>query len=76
RENAVRTYWQRRQNHQNCVIWYRAPSVVSAGAAGASCSGWRARNIAMVHNICQTTVARCGTRGYNVPYVGTNFNEI
>ncbi|MFA2221878.1 hypothetical protein ACD961_17395, partial [Escherichia coli] len=26
----------------HCVIWYRAPSVVSAGAAGASCSGWRA----------------------------------
>jgi len=40
RESAARACWQRRQNHQNCVIWYRAPSVVSAGAAGASCSGW------------------------------------
>ncbi|KZO72260.1 hypothetical protein AAW05_25155 [Escherichia coli] len=42
RENTVRACWQRRLNYQNCVIWYRAPSVVSAGAAGASCSGWRA----------------------------------
>ncbi|KDY60363.1 hypothetical protein AD02_5222 [Escherichia coli 2-460-02_S4_C2] len=40
RENTVRACWQRRLNYQNCVIWYRAPSVVSAGAAGASCSGW------------------------------------
>ncbi|GJH84948.1 hypothetical protein ECZC20_35160 [Escherichia coli] len=42
RENAARAYWQRRLNYQNCVIWYFAPLVISAGAAGASCSGWRA----------------------------------
>ncbi|ANO77471.1 hypothetical protein BHF25_15480 [Escherichia coli] len=39
-ENAARACWH--EQYQNCVIWYRAPSVVSAGAAGASCSGWRA----------------------------------
>ncbi|EPO2735883.1 hypothetical protein ACT8NF_005142, partial [Escherichia coli] len=46
--NAARACWQRRQNHQNCVIWYRAPSVVSAGAAGASCSGWRAAILSLI----------------------------
>ncbi|EFN7977606.1 hypothetical protein ED769_25455 [Escherichia coli] len=41
-ESAVRTCRQSRLNYQNYEVWYRAPSVVSAGAAGASCSGWRA----------------------------------
>ncbi|ENU3024273.1 hypothetical protein ACH10C_004750 [Escherichia coli] len=41
-ENAARACWQKRLNYQNCVIWSCAPSVFSAGAAGASCSGWRA----------------------------------
>lgn len=37
-ENAARACWQGR--YQNCDVWYCAPSVFSAGAAGASCSGW------------------------------------
>ncbi|EFZ64791.1 hypothetical protein EC253486_1776 [Escherichia coli 2534-86] len=41
-ENAAHACWQGRRSYPNCKIWYRAPSVVSAGAAGASCSGWRA----------------------------------
>lgn len=40
RVNAAHAGWQGR--YQNCEIWFCAPSVVSAGAAGASCSGWRA----------------------------------
>ncbi|GDI61569.1 hypothetical protein BvCmsOUNP001_00337 [Escherichia coli] len=41
-ENAARACWQGQQSYPNCKIWYRAPSVFSADAAGASCSGWRA----------------------------------
>jgi hypothetical protein len=48
RENTVCACWQRRLNYQNCVIWYLAPSVVSAGAAGASCSGWRAAILSLI----------------------------
>ncbi|EFN4349958.1 hypothetical protein FQG83_26210 [Escherichia coli] len=38
-ENTARACWQGR--YQNCDVWYCAPSVFSAGAAGASCSGWQ-----------------------------------
>ncbi|EKK60433.1 hypothetical protein EC100833_2018 [Escherichia coli 10.0833] len=31
RENTVRACWQRRQNHQNCVVWNFAPSAFSGG---------------------------------------------
>ncbi|EIH97963.1 hypothetical protein EC96154_1434 [Escherichia coli 96.154] len=47
-ENAARACWQGRRSYPNCVIWYRAPSVVSAGAAGASCSGWRAAILSLI----------------------------
>ncbi|KDZ46409.1 hypothetical protein AB16_4779 [Escherichia coli 3-073-06_S1_C1] len=47
-ENAARACWQRRLNYQNCMVWYRAPSVFSAGAAGASCSSWRAAILSLI----------------------------
>ncbi|EFJ3039812.1 TPA: hypothetical protein JLS65_004358 [Escherichia coli] len=47
-ESAARACWQRRLNYQDCVVWNFAPSVVSAGAAGASCSGWRAAILSLI----------------------------
>ncbi|EGZ6818158.1 hypothetical protein FHQ69_27335, partial [Escherichia coli] len=44
--NAARACWHER--YQNCVIWSCAPSVFSAGAAGASCSGWRAAILSLI----------------------------